>query len=106
MNKEEKIEKILLRCEVSGRAGKAAMISRFVQLKNGPELSEEETIKYLCEALQKVRNHEDVFDSCRDKNGFTQLEGDDASDQQQYMNDEADGNDDALYLACKILIPY
>ena len=76
--------------------------SRFVQLKNGPELSEEETIKNLCEARLKVRNHEDVFDSCGDKNGFTQLEGDDASDQQQYINDEADGNDDALYLACEI----
>lgn len=105
MNKEDKIKKNVAEMRSQWESWKSRddmTFSRFVQLKNGPELSEEETIKNLCEARLKVRNHEDVFDSCGGKNGFTQLEGDDASDQQQYINDEADGNDDALYLACEI----
>jgi len=78
------------------------IFSRFMELKNRPKLSDEETIKFLCKARQKVMNDKDTFDSCGDKNGYSQFEGDDASDQQQCMNDEVGGDDDALYLACKI----
>ena len=76
--------------------------SRFVQLKNGPKFSDEETIKYLYEVCKNVMHQRDVFDSYGDKNGFTQVEGNNAPDQKQYINNKADGDNEALYLACKI----
>jgi len=68
MNKEDKIKKNVAEMRSQWESWKSRddmTFSRFVQLKNGPELSEEETIKNLCEARLKVRNHEDVFDSAR-----------------------------------------